>query len=124
MPSLAFRMSLTACGLALPPDDFITWPTNQPASCGLGFRLRNLVRIGGDDVVDHLFDRAQVRDLLHAARLDQLARVAAFGPDDLEQVLGDLAGDRAFADQADDGAELRGGDRRARNIPAFLVETS
>jgi hypothetical protein len=32
MPSLDFSRSLTACGLALPPDDFITWPTNQPIS--------------------------------------------------------------------------------------------
>src|SRR5258706_1198529 len=35
MPSLALSRSLTACGLALPPDDFITWPTNQPISWGL-----------------------------------------------------------------------------------------
>ena len=27
--------SLTACGLALPPDAFITWPTNQPIAFGL-----------------------------------------------------------------------------------------
>ena len=32
MPSLDLSRSLTACGLALPPDDFITWPTNQPTS--------------------------------------------------------------------------------------------
>src|SRR5664279_6210567 len=35
MPSLDLSRSFTACGLALPPDDFITWPTNQPISCGL-----------------------------------------------------------------------------------------
>ena len=29
------RRSLTACGLALPPDAFITWPTNQPIAFGL-----------------------------------------------------------------------------------------
>ena len=34
-PSFAFRMSLTACGLALPPDAFITCPTNQPIIVGL-----------------------------------------------------------------------------------------
>ena len=50
--------------------------------------------------------------------------IAALGPDDLEQVLGDLAGDGALADQVDDGAKLLGRDRRARNIPAFLVETA
>src|SRR5882757_11475622 len=42
MPSFAFRRSFTACGLALPPDDFITWPTNQPASCGLAFACATL----------------------------------------------------------------------------------
>src|SRR5665213_211844 len=35
MPSLDLSRSFTACGLALPPDDFITCPTNQPISCGL-----------------------------------------------------------------------------------------
>src|SRR4030095_3951602 len=35
----------------------------------LGFRLRDLVRIGGDDVVDDLLDRAPVPGLLHFARL-------------------------------------------------------
>src|SRR5947209_44752 len=42
MPSFAFSMSFTACGLALPPDDFITWPTNQPASCGFAFACATL----------------------------------------------------------------------------------
>src|SRR5262249_9989582 len=37
MPSLAFRMSLTAAGLALPWVSFITWPTNQPIAWGLSF---------------------------------------------------------------------------------------
>src|SRR5262245_16349167 len=34
-PSLRLSTSFTACGLALPPDAFITWPTNQPISFGL-----------------------------------------------------------------------------------------
>src|SRR6202012_4423062 len=34
------------------------------------------------------------------------------------------AGDRALADQIDDRGQLRRRDRRARNIPAFLVETA
>src|SRR4029453_14275970 len=42
MPSFAFKRSLTACGLALPPDCFITWPTNQPTSCGLAFACATL----------------------------------------------------------------------------------
>src|ERR1041384_3709667 len=35
IPSFFLMSSLTACGLALPPVAFITWPTNQPASAGL-----------------------------------------------------------------------------------------
>ena len=34
-PSLRFNTSLTACGLALPPDAFIAWPTNHPIAFGL-----------------------------------------------------------------------------------------
>src|ERR1700682_1856870 len=34
VPIFFFRRSLTACGLALPPDAFITWPTNQPIAFG------------------------------------------------------------------------------------------
>src|SRR5215813_15164610 len=41
-PSLRLRMSLTACGLALPPDDFITWPTNHPIAFGLDFASATL----------------------------------------------------------------------------------
>src|SRR6476660_9995109 len=41
-PSLRFKMSLTACGLALPPDDFITCPTNQPIAFGLDFASATL----------------------------------------------------------------------------------
>src|SRR5208282_322918 len=33
-PIRFFRRSLTACGLALPPEAFITWPTNQPIAFG------------------------------------------------------------------------------------------
>src|SRR3977135_2763336 len=33
-PSLDLSRSFTDCGLALPPDAFIAWPTNQAISCG------------------------------------------------------------------------------------------
>jgi hypothetical protein len=52
---------LTACGLALPPDAFITWPTNQPSSFGLAFACATLSGLAGDDLVDHLLDRAECR---------------------------------------------------------------
>src|SRR5690606_13449906 len=68
--------------------------------------LRGLVRIGGDDLVHRFLDSAGVGHLLQPARLDERARIAALVPDDLEQILGDLAGDRAFLDQVDDRAEL------------------
>src|SRR3954452_900539 len=49
----------------------------------LRLRRRDLVRIGRDNVVDDLLDRAEIRDLLQAAHFDQLAGVASLGPDDL-----------------------------------------
>ena len=96
IPSFFFRISLSACGLALPPEAFIAWPTNQPSIVGFASTLATLSGIGGDDLVDHLLDRAEVGDLLHAALLDDRGRVAALvvGDDDLQQVLGDLARDR------------------------------
>ena len=73
-PSFFFSSSLTACGLALPPEAFITWPTNQPIAFGLVLASRDLVGIVGDDLVDHLLDRAEVGDLLHAALLRRCSR--------------------------------------------------
>ena len=75
---------MTACGLALPPDDFITWPTNQPIAFGLVLASATLSGLLAMIVVDDLLDRAQVGDLLHAARFDDGARVAALGPQDFE----------------------------------------
>ena len=91
---------------------------------GLAFACSHLVGIGGDDRVDRLLDGAGVGDLLHAALLDDLGRVAALGPDDLEQILGDLAGDRAGGDEIDDAAELRGGDRAGADVEPFLVQAA
>src|SRR3954447_250214 len=83
--------------------------TDEPAEhCWLLLRLRDLVGIGCDDLIDRSFDRAGVGDLLHPAALDQGARIAALAPHDLEQVLGDLAGDRAVGDEIDDTPELSG----------------
>src|SRR5665647_3950826 len=42
IPSLDLSRSLAACGLALPPDDFITWPTNQPIIAGLALACATL----------------------------------------------------------------------------------
>src|SRR5581483_9517726 len=83
--------------------------TDEPAERGrLGLDLLHLVGVGGDDGVDGLLDGARVRDLAQAALLDDVGRVAALGPDDLEQVLGDLAGDGTGGDEIDDGPELGG----------------
>jgi hypothetical protein len=62
-------------------------------------------------LVDDFLDCRRIGDLLHAALVDDLDRVAAFGPDDLEQVLGDLAGDVACSDHVDDLGDLLGGHR-------------
>jgi hypothetical protein len=68
------------------------------------------------------FDGAGVGDLLHAAVLDDFRRVAALVPDDLEQVLCDLAGNVAALDQVDDAAELRRGNRRLVDAETGLVQ--
>src|SRR5690606_31008997 len=82
---------------------------DKPAGQGrLGPCLLGLVRIGGDHRVHRRLDGAGIGHLLHAALLDDLARIAALFPYDLEKFLGDLAGNRAVADQVDDRAELRG----------------
>ena len=108
---LALSSALTACGLALPPDAFITWPTNQPIAFGFAFAWATLSGIAGDDLVDDLLDRAHVGDLLQAPLLDDRARVAALAPDDLEEVLGDLAGDLALGDQVEDPPSCAAADR-------------
>src|SRR5690606_23877174 len=41
-PSLRSRISFTTCGFALPDVDFMTCPTNQPASCGFAFACSTL----------------------------------------------------------------------------------
>ena len=72
MLSFFFSSSLTACGLALPPVDFMTWPTNQPSIVGLALRRLHLVGVGGDHGVDCRLDGAGVGDLLEAPLLDDL----------------------------------------------------
>src|SRR3990167_633899 len=98
---------------------------DEPAKHGrLGLGLFRLVGVGGKDLIDDLLDRPGIGDLFQAARFDDLARAAALGPDDLEDVLGDLAGDRLLADEVDDGADLVGRDRAVSDRLAFLVEAA
>src|SRR6185295_5383974 len=77
------RIGLAARGFHRLPDE-------PPGELWLFLSLR--------DLVDDPLDRAEVGDLLHAARVHDRARIATFAPDYLEQVLCDLAGDRAFGD--------------------------
>src|SRR6185503_6166458 len=76
--------------------DLADKPPDQRGFC-LG--LRDLVGIFADDVVYDRLDRAEIGHLLHPARLDDRARIAALGPDDLEQILGDLSRDHPLPDQ-------------------------
>src|SRR6476620_368125 len=70
--------------------------TDEPAD---GFRvrlrIRDLVGIGCNDLVDDLLDCGEVGDLLHPARFNDRGWLAALTPNDLEQILGDLAGNGA-----------------------------
>src|SRR5690606_35206003 len=79
------RIGLAARGL----HDLAYEPAGER---GLGLGLLHLVGISRNHLVDGLFDGAGVRDLLHAARFDDLIWIAAFIPDDFEKLLGDLTG--------------------------------
>ena len=122
--SFDFRSALTAFGSALPPVDFITWPTNHWIAAGLALACSTLSGLARDDVVDDLLDRREVGDLLHAAALDKRPGVAALLPDDLEQVFGDLSRDCALADQIDNGGQLPRRHRRVRDPASFLVQSA
>ena len=63
--------------------------------------LGDLVGIGGDDVIDRLFDGARVGDLLQAVLLHHFGRRALAVPDVVKHLLGDLGGDHALLDQLD-----------------------
>ena len=74
-PSFARSRSLTTCGLALPAIAFIVWPTKKPNSASLpALYSRDLVGVGGEDLVDRRVDRAGVAGLLEAALLDDRGR--------------------------------------------------
>ncbi len=106
----------------MPPDAFITWPTNQPIAFGFVLASATLSGFLGDDVIDKLFERPNVGHLLQAAMLDDHARIAALGPDYFEYVLGNLAGDRAVANQIKNGADLRRRDRGRGNAAALAIK--
>ncbi len=106
----------------MPPVDFITCPTNQPARSRFCFRLFYLVRVSGDNVIDGFFDSASIGNLLHAAAFHQLARITALVPDDFEQILGNLAGNRTFLDQVDHCGKLCRRHRQFLDALASLVE--
>jgi len=59
------------------------------------FRILKLVGILTDNAVDQCLDRRNIGDLLQSAPFDDRARIATLVPDDLEDILGDFAGDRA-----------------------------
>jgi len=91
MPSLALSRSLTACGLALPPVS--SSPDDEQPSMSLGQRLRDLVRIFRDDVIDS-FSISSVSVTASCTRFDDLSgrRLRSRRS---RTSLGDLAGDHA-----------------------------
>src|SRR5690606_29209624 len=67
---------------------------NEPAEHGgLGLDLLDFIRVCGQDLVDNLFDGSEIGNLLEPALFDNLGRITAFRPNDVEHVLGDFARD-------------------------------
>jgi hypothetical protein len=84
--------------------------THKPTQhAGLRFGLFGLVRIGCDDRIDGAVDCADVRHLAQTMRFDERARISAaiIREQPNEQILGDLAGDDAFADEIDEARQRR-----------------
>ena len=88
---------------------------------GLRLGLRRLVGIGGDDLVDDAARSRPTSVTCFRPRASTIAtRIAAFGPHDLEQILGDLARDGARrAIRSRMRAELRGRDGRGGDAPCL-----
>src|SRR3990167_8333377 len=97
--------------------------SDEPAE-GLGLFLdfARLIGVRGDNRVDRGLDRTCVRDLFEALFLDDFLRIAPRLEHDREDVLGDPPGNRVIRDEIDQLAELRGGNRRVRDLLAALVE--
>lgn len=92
-----------------------------------GLLLASLVlgdglRVRRNRCVDGRLNGARVRDLDEALVLDDLLRVVLVRPHLLEDLLGDLAGDRVLHDEADHLAEALCADRGLRDVDAVLVE--
>ena len=108
---MSIRCPISSSAARPPPADWpcrlsVSSPDQQTSRAwfGLALACATLLRISGDDGVDRRFDRAHVSHLLHAARLHDRNRIAAYHPYDLKQILGDFAGDDALRNQIDDGA--------------------
>lgn len=80
------------------------------------------LRVRRNRCVDGRLNGARVRDLDEALVLDNLLRVVLVRPHLLEDLLGDLAGDRVLHDETDHLAETLGADRGLRDVDAVLIE--
>src|SRR5262249_23618045 len=123
-PELAPEQFVDRFGIGLAAGRFHRLADEPADGSRLDLRLRDLVGIGCDDLVDDLLDRADIRELLQAVLFDDLPRIAALAPDELEQVFGDFPGDHLLGDQVQNGTELARRHRRLFDPLAVLVEPS
>ena len=102
MPSFTFSSSFTACGLALPPDNFITWPTNQPIIAGFILRLLCLLGIALQDGDDEL----SISEMSLTCFIPRASTVTLGSPPSTQvisnRVLCDFARNGAGGDQIED----------------------
>ena len=75
--------SFTACGLALPPVAFITWPTNQPSMVGFAFACSTLSGLAAMICVD---GRSRSRRCRSPASCRALSTIARGSPPSLQTI--------------------------------------
>ena len=115
--------SLTACGLALPPVDFITCPTNQPNMPGFILTCSALSGLAAITASTAL-SIAPASVTWRKPCASTSARGSAptiVGEQPREEVLGDLAGDDAFADEIDEARQRRRTQARVRHCDALRI---
>ena len=116
-------MALTWPGLALPFVAAITLPTSELNAFSLPARYSATMAGLAAITSSTIFSIAPASEICLQALRPMIASALAFaGPHGVEDFLGDLAGDGAVGDALQQRAQLRGADRRMRDLDLRRVQ--